>query len=109
MAHEGGRAPRTNSTSRAGDSNIARRRALARREGSAEYVKRRQELIEAAAAVFHCKGFAAANLGDVAAEAGADRASIYYYVRNKDELFADVIRDSVITVEEETSAIAAED
>ena len=76
-------------------SAISRRRAAAREEGSAAYVERRREIVAAAARVFKEKGLQGSNLGDVAAAAGADRASLYYYVESKEELFHEVVREAV--------------
>ncbi len=76
-------------------SGIARRREAARTEANPVYLQRRRELVEAAARVFKAKGLQGANLGDIAAEAGADRASLYYYVSSKEELFHEVVRGAV--------------
>ena len=76
-------------------SGIAQRRELARDGGNASYQERRAEIHEAAARVFKRKGVAGANLADVAAEAGTDRASLYYYVGSKEELFHEVVREAV--------------
>ena len=78
-----------------GSSGIARRRAAARDEGNPAYRQRRSEIVEAAARVFKAKGLQGTNLGDIAAEAGADRASLYYYVGSKEELFQEVVREAV--------------
>ena len=79
----------------AGRSGISRRRDAARTEGNPVYLQRRGELVAAAARVFKAKGLQGANLGDIAAEAGADRASLYYYVASKEELFHEVVREAV--------------
>jgi AcrR family transcriptional regulator len=76
-------------------SGIARRREAARTEGNPVYLQRRKELVDAAALVFKAKGLQGANLGDIAAAAGADRASLYYYVASKEELFHEVVREAV--------------
>ena len=76
-------------------SGISRRRDAARSEGNPVYLQRRRELIDAAARVFKAKGLQGANLGDIAQEAGADRASLYYYVASKEELFHEVVRGAV--------------
>ena len=73
-------------------SGIARRRAAARDEAGPAYLERRREIVEAAARVFKSKGLQGANLGDIAVESGADRASLYYYVGSKEELFHEVVR-----------------
>lgn len=76
-------------------SGIASRRAMARGGDNPAYRERRAEILTAAARVFKKKGLAGANLGDIAAEAGADRASLYYYVGSKEELFHEVVREAV--------------
>ncbi len=77
-------------------SGIARRREAARNEANPAYLQRRQEIVAAAARVFKAKGLQGANLADIAAESGADRASLYYYVGNKEELFHEVVREAVV-------------
>lgn len=76
-------------------SGIANRRAVARGGDNPAYRQRRAEILRAAARVFKSKGLAGANLGDIAAEAGSDRASLYYYVGSKEELFHEVVREAV--------------
>ena len=76
-------------------SDMAQRRALARANNDAEYLQRRAELRTAAATTFRVKGFSATKLQDVAAAVGLDRATIYYYVSGKDELFQDVVAEAV--------------
>lgn len=73
-------------------SGIARRRDAARDEANPAYLERRGEIVAAAARVFKAKGLQGANLGDIATESGADRASLYYYVGSKEELFHEVVR-----------------
>jgi AcrR family transcriptional regulator len=87
---------------------LGQRRSRARRDSSEEYVRRRRELLQAAAAVFHQKGLGVTTLGDIAEAAGSDRATLYYYVKNKHELFVEVIRDSMNAVESGAEAILAE-
>ena len=74
-------------------SAIERRRRAAKTDGADSYKERRRELIRVAANVFKEKGFAAATLNDIARQLGTDRASIYYYVANKDELLQEIVRD----------------
>ena len=76
-------------------SGIARRREAARAEGNPVYLQRRGELVRAAARVFKARGLQGAGLGDIATEAGVDRASLYYYVASKEELFHEVVREAV--------------
>jgi AcrR family transcriptional regulator len=77
------------------ESGIGRRRAAALAEGSDEYQTKRRELINAAATVFKQKGYEAATLNDIAELVGADRASLYYYVGGKEELFHEAVRGGV--------------
>jgi AcrR family transcriptional regulator len=76
-------------------SAIARRRVAARAEGRADYLKRRAEIVRAAADVFKQRGFSATTLNDVAEAMGADRASLYYYVASKQELFDEIVGEAV--------------
>ncbi len=76
-------------------SRIARRRIAAREEGSAAYQQRRKEISEAAVKVFNRLGFTAASIGDVADELKIDRASLYYYIGSKEELFDEVLREVI--------------
>lgn len=78
------------------ESGIANRRAVARNGSNPAYLERRAEILTAAARVFKAKGLSAANLGDIAEEAGADRASLYYYVGSKHELWQEVVREAVM-------------
>jgi AcrR family transcriptional regulator len=48
--------------------------------------KRRQELLQAAQRVFAAKGFHAANVADVAAEAGVSQGTVYHYFDSKETL-----------------------
>jgi AcrR family transcriptional regulator len=48
--------------------------------------ERRRQILEAAMNVFSKKGFHAANVSDVAAEAGVSQGTIYWYFDSKDEL-----------------------
>ena len=76
-------------------SDIAQRRALARATDDPEYRVRRAELIKTAAVVFRRKGYGAAKLQDIADEVGLDRASVYYYVSGKEELYQEVVAEAV--------------
>ena len=76
-------------------SGISRRRAAARDEANPSYLQRRAEIVQAAARVFKAKGLQGTHLGDIAVESGADRASLYYSVGSKEELFHEVVRGAV--------------
>jgi TetR/AcrR family transcriptional regulator, cholesterol catabolism regulator len=55
-------------------------------EPSAEHIRRREEIIETAARVFHARGYETGSLDDVAEELGLRKASLYYYVDSKAQL-----------------------
>jgi len=74
------------------DSRISKRRRTALESGGADYTRKRQELISVAATVFRERGYKAATLNEVAERFGTDRASLYYYISDKDELFHEVIK-----------------
>jgi TetR/AcrR family transcriptional regulator, cholesterol catabolism regulator len=83
-------------------SQIGRRRNLALEKSSESYQVKRREIARAAAHVFNKRGFRGTSLTAVAAELGMDRATLYYYIGNKQELFDAVVRE----VSEENVALA---
>lgn len=92
-------------------SEIAKRRAAA--AASADQNPAYQEKMElirrAAGKVFHERGFRGTKLNDIAAEAGVDRASLYYYVGSKEQLFRDVVSEAVTANITAASALVDED
>lgn len=76
-------------------SGIGKRRSARRQDSSQTYRKRRAEIAEAAAKVFNRLGFERASLSAVAAELNIDRASLYYYIGSKEELFDEIVRTVV--------------
>lgn len=61
------------------------------RKGNAQ--RRRQEMIDAAARIFHDKGYAAASIQDVADALGILKGSVYYYIESKDDLLFATIEE----------------
>lgn len=76
-------------------SNIGKRRSVAKEDSSASYRLRRKEIAEAAIRVFNRLGFQGASVSAVAAELEIDRASLYYYISSKEELFDELVRTVV--------------
>lgn len=72
-------------------SRISERRKSAKKGSAPDYAAKREELLRVAAEVFREKGYAAATLNDVAVKFGTDRASLYYYVGSKKELFQECV------------------
>src|SRR5437764_5926900 len=58
--------------------------------------ERPQQIIDAALAIFGERGLAAARLEDIAKRAGLSKGTIYLYFPNKEELFREVIRSTII-------------
>lgn len=56
---------------------------------------RKQEIADAAVRVFNRLGFQRASISAVAAELEIDRASLYYYISSKEELFDEIVRKVV--------------
>jgi AcrR family transcriptional regulator len=86
-------------------SDISRRREVAAREQSAVYKDRRQALMTAAAQTFREQGLDGASLLDIAERAGLDRASLYYYVESKEDLYRAVVEEVVKANVEEVQAV----
>ena len=54
---------------------------------------RRQEIIDAAAAIFKEKGYAATSIQDVADAVDILKGSLYYYIKSKDDLLFEVVQE----------------
>lgn len=85
-------------------SKIGAKRQAAAVADNPVYLKRLEAIRRAAGEVFREKGFHATKLGDVAKRLSMDRASLYYYVGSKDDLFQDIVSKAV----EENVATAEE-
>lgn len=80
---------------KAKDSSIGKRRNAAKEDSSESYQIRRKEIAEAAVRVFNKLGFQKASISAVAAELNIDRASLYYYISSKEDLFDELVRTVV--------------
>src|SRR5580704_14288072 len=90
-------------------SRISQRRRAAQQNPRADYAAKRAEIIAAAADVFRVKGYQAATLNDIAERLGTDRASLYYYIADKQELFHETIKDVLDANLSEAEGISASD
>lgn len=54
---------------------------------------RKQAILDAAAAIFHRKGYHATSIQDIAQEVGMLKGSLYYYISSKHDLLLDIIND----------------
>lgn len=88
-------------------SGIGKRRSAAKEDSSASYQARKQEIADAAVRVFNRLGFQRASISAVAAELDIDRASLYYYISSKEELFDEIVRKVVESNLDTAKAIEA--
>lgn len=66
------------------------------------------QILSAALAVFGERGLAASRLEDIAKRAGLSKGTIYLYFPNKEELFREVVRHTVISQLEEGERMVSE-
>jgi AcrR family transcriptional regulator len=59
--------------------------------------ERPQQIIDAALEEFGDRGLASSRLEDIAKRAGLSKGTIYLYFPNKEELFREVVRHTVIS------------
>ena len=76
---------------------IGRRRVANAKESSEFYQERRREILKCAAELFLERGYEATTIADIAERLHTDRASLYYYVGSKQELFQQVVREAAET------------
>ena len=67
---------------------------------------RRQAILEAALSVFAARGYAAARLDDVAAQAGVAKGTLYLYFKDKQALFEELVRGAVTPIMDQVRAAA---
>ena len=65
---------------------------------------RRQAILEAALSVFAARGYEAARLDDVAAQAGVAKGTLYLYFKDKQDLFEELVRGAVTPIMDRVSA-----
>lgn len=66
---------------------------MSRPRSEAAPPRRRDEVIDAAARIFHAKGYSAASIQDVADELGILKGSLYHYIDSKQDLLFAIIED----------------
>ena len=54
--------------------------------------RRQQEILEAAARVFHAKGYESTSIQDIADSVGILKGSLYYYITSKEDLLFEIIQ-----------------
>ena len=76
------------------------------RARKAEPAARRDAILDAALTVFAERGFEAARLDDVAAQAGVAKGTLYLYFKDKEALFEEVVRSAASPIVERLSVLA---
>jgi len=66
---------------------------------------RHRAIIEAATDIFAEKGIHATTLMEIGKEVGLSKASLYYYVKNKEQIIADVLRVVLDDINERTDKL----
>lgn len=90
-------------------SKLKTRRKSRAESGKTLYNDRKDIIRQAAGNVFLKKGFLATKLNDIAEEANMDRASLYYYVGSKQDLYEDIYSTVVGDNIQQARTIAEED
>lgn len=76
----------------------------ARRADAARSKKRQREIIDAAAEIFHRKGYSETSVQDIAEAVGILKGSLYYYIDSKEDLLFQML----LEVHEDAKGIVAE-
>jgi len=74
-----------------------------------EYQRRLKEIINAALDVFYNKGYFGATIDEIAQKAGYAKASLYYYFKNKEEIFKKLIFLSMDSMLRDIEKISSEE
>src|SRR5215470_14442655 len=80
--------------------------AVSRRRTRAPAGARRQAILDAALTVFAARGYEAARLDDVAAQAGVAKGTLYLCFKDKQDLFEELVRGAVTPIMDRVTAAA---
>ena len=75
----------------------------------ASHANRREELLQVATLLFGRRGFHGASMGDIAAETGLRKASLYHWVESKEDLLYQVLSGVLDLLVAEARAVSADD
>ena len=67
------------------------------------------EIVDAAATLFHQKGFVATSLEDIAGEVGMYKGSLYHYITSKEDLLTAVVREPADQILADVRDLAGQD
>jgi AcrR family transcriptional regulator len=71
--------------------------------------ERKQELVDAAAALFAAKGYGATRVSDICCAAGVAKGLFYWYFPTKRDLFAELVRSMRLALRRAQAAAMADD
>jgi AcrR family transcriptional regulator len=77
-----------------------------RRRARPQAQARRQAILDAALSVFAARGYEAARLDDVAAQAGVAKGTLYLYFKDKQALFEELVRGAVTPIMDRVGSAA---
>jgi len=86
---------------------LAMKRSAAQDKDRAQYGAKREAILRAAGPVLQREGINGATMGAIANEAGVDRATIYYYFEDKQEIFRTAIHDGLVEMVAALEDVAA--
>ncbi len=86
---------------------LAMKRSAAQDKDRAQYGAKREAILHAAGPVLQRDGINGATMGAIASEAGVDRATIYYYFEDKQEIFRTAIHDGLVEMVAALEDVAA--
>jgi TetR/AcrR family transcriptional regulator, cholesterol catabolism regulator len=86
---------------------LAMKRTAAQDKDRAQYGAKREAILRAAGPVLQREGINGVTMGAIAKEAGVDRATIYYYFEDKQEIFRTTIHDGLVEMVAALEDVAA--
>jgi AcrR family transcriptional regulator len=86
---------------------LAMKRSAAQDKDRAQYGAKRDAILHAAGPVLQREGINGATMAAIANEAGVDRATIYYYFQDKQEIFRTAIHDGLVEMVAALEDVAA--
>lgn len=71
--------------------------------------ERRQQIMQAALACFARKGYHKTTMDDIVAESGLSKGTLYWYFKNKDDLFISLVKSYFLSIGQDISATLGQD
>jgi AcrR family transcriptional regulator len=86
---------------------LAMKRSAAQQRDRAQYGAKRDKILKAAGLVLERNGFAGTTIEAIAKEAGLDRATVYYYFKDKGAIFREAIHGGLVEMVATLEEVAA--